>query len=134
MWDFSFARAVGMVMRTLPFVVLRLLVYAGISISYLFAIGSGAGIGWLIGRVASVEGAAGGAFWGALVGFWPTTAILYLLREYLLYMVKAAHIAVLVEIAGRQDCARWPEPAQLWRRNREGEFGGKARCCSASIN
>ena len=98
MWDFSFGRAVGMVMRTLPFIVLRLLVYAGISISYLFAIGTGAGIGWLIGRIASVEGAAGGAFWGALVGFGLTTAILYLLREYLLYMVKAAHIAVLVEL------------------------------------
>lgn len=98
MWDFSFGRAVGMVMRTLPFIVLRLLVYAGISISYLFAIGTGAGIGWLLGRVMSVEGAAGGAFWGALLGFGLTTAILYLLREYLLYLVKAAHIAVLVEL------------------------------------
>lgn len=98
MWDFSFGRAVGMVMRTLPFIVLRLLVYVGISISYLFAIGTGAGIGWLLGRVMSVEGAAGGAFWGALVGFGLTTAILYLLREYLLYLVKAAHIAVLVEL------------------------------------
>jgi hypothetical protein len=98
MWDFSFGRAVGMVLRTLPFIVLRLLVYAGVSISYLFAIGTGAGIGWLLGRVMSVEGAAGGAFWGALVGFGLTTAILYLLREYLLYLVKAAHIAVLVEL------------------------------------
>jgi hypothetical protein len=98
MWDFSFGRAVGMTLRTLPFIVLRLLVYAGISISYLFAIGTGAGIGWLIGRVMSVEGAAGGAFWGALAGFGLTTAILYLLREYLLYLVKAAHIAVLVEL------------------------------------
>lgn len=98
MWDFSFGHAVGMTLRTLPFIVLRLLVYAGISIFYLFAIGTGAGIGWLLGRIASIEGAAGGAFWGALVGFGLTTAILYLLREYLLYLVKAAHIAVLVEL------------------------------------
>jgi hypothetical protein len=98
MWDFSFSRAIGMVLRTLPFIVLRLIVYAAIAISYLFAVGAGAGIGWLIGRMASIEGAAGGAFWGALVGFGLTTAILYLLREYLLYLVKAAHIAVLVEL------------------------------------
>ena len=98
MWDFSFGRAITMVLRTLPFILLRLVVYAVISFSYLAAVGTGAGIGWLLGRVASVEGAAGGAFWGALIGFGLTTAILYLLREYLLYMVKAAHIAVLVEL------------------------------------
>jgi hypothetical protein len=98
MWDFSFGRAIAMALRTLPFILLRLAVYALISFSYLAAVGSGAGIGWLLGRVASVEGAAGGAFWGALIAFGLTTAILYLLREYLLYMVKAAHIAVLVEL------------------------------------
>jgi hypothetical protein len=98
MWDFSFSRAIAMVMRTLPFIILRLVVYVAIATSYLFAVGVGAGLGWLLGRVASVEGAAGGAFWGALIGFGLTTAILYLLREYLLYMVKAAHIAVLVEL------------------------------------
>lgn len=98
MWDFSFGRAITMVLRTLPFILLRLFVYAAISASYLVAVGMGAGVGWLLGRVASVEGAAGGAFWGALIGFGLTTAILYLLREYLLYLVKAAHIAVLVEL------------------------------------
>jgi hypothetical protein len=98
MWDFSFGRAVTMVLRTLPFIVLRLVIYAAIAMAYLFAVGTGAGIGWFLGRVASVEGAAGGAFWGALIGFGLTSAILYLLREYLLYLVKAAHIAVLVEL------------------------------------
>ncbi len=102
MWDFSFARAISMVLRTLPFIILRLVVYAAIASAYLFAVGTGAGIGWLLGRVTSVEGAAGGAFWGALIGFGLTSAILYLLREYLLYLVKAAHIAVLVELLDRK--------------------------------
>lgn len=98
MWDFSFSRAMAMVLQTLPFVILRLVIYVGIAFAYLFAVGSGAGIGWLLGRVGSGEAAAGGAFWGALVGFGLTSAILYLAREYLLYLVKAAHIAVLVEL------------------------------------
>lgn len=96
MWDFSFSRAVGLVLRTLPFVILRLVVYGVITLAYCFAIGSGAGIGWLLGRVGG--GGAGGAFWGGVIGFALTSAVLYLLREYLLYMVKAAHIAVLVEL------------------------------------
>lgn len=32
MWDFSFGKSVGMILRTLPFVVLRLIVYVGIAI------------------------------------------------------------------------------------------------------
>lgn len=91
-----------MVLRTLPFIILRLVVYAAIASAYLSASGTVAGIGWLLGRVASVEGAAGGAFWGALIGFGLTSAILYLLCEYLLYLVKAAHIAVLVELLDRK--------------------------------
>lgn len=96
MWDFSFSRAVGLVLRTLPFILLRLVVYGAMTLAYCFTIGTGAGIGWLIGRVGG--GGPGGAFLGGLIGFGLTSAILYLLREYLLYMVKAAHIAVLVEL------------------------------------
>jgi hypothetical protein len=40
----------------------------------------------------------GGAFIGGAIGFGLTAIILYFLRQYLLYLVKAAHIAVLVEI------------------------------------
>ncbi len=96
MWDFSFSRAIGMVLQTLPFILLRLAVYGAVATLYMFAIGTGAGIGWLLGRVGG--GGPGGAFLGGLLGFGVVSAVLYLLREYLLYMVKAAHIAVLVEI------------------------------------
>jgi hypothetical protein len=96
MWDFSFGKAVSMVMRTMPFVVLRLLVYFGIGIAYLFATGTGAAIGYGFGRFTTSP--EGGAFWGGLIGFGLASAALYLAREYILYLVKAAHIAVLVEL------------------------------------
>jgi hypothetical protein len=99
MWDFSFTRSVGMILRTLPFVILRLAVYLGIAIAYVFATGTGALLGFGIGHFwRSPDAPAGGAFWGGLIGFGLTSAVLYLAREYLLYLVKAAHIAVLVEI------------------------------------
>jgi hypothetical protein len=99
MWDFSFSRAVGMVLRTLPFIVLRLVVYVGIAIAYVFVVGAGAFVGFALGHLWSGPDAPmGGALWGGLIGFGIASALLYLAREYLLYLVKAAHIAVLVEI------------------------------------
>ena len=99
MWDFSFGKSVGMILRTLPFIVLRLVVYVGIAIAYIFAVGIGAFIGFGLGHLwSSPDAPMGGAFWGGLIGFGVTSALLYLAREYLLYLVKAAHIAVLVEI------------------------------------
>ena len=99
MWDFSFSKAIGMVIKTLPFVILRMLVYFGIGFAYLLTIGAGALVGYGFGHIGSSPDApAGGAFWGGLIGFGVTSAVLYLAREYILYLVKAAHIAVLVEV------------------------------------
>jgi hypothetical protein len=99
MWDFSFTKSVGAILRTLPFIVLRLVVYLGIALAYVFATGTGALLGFGIGHFwHSPDAPAGGAFWGGLIGFGLVSAMLYLAREYLLYLVKAAHIAVLVEI------------------------------------
>ena len=99
MWDFSFGRALSMVMQTLPFVVLRLIVYAGIALAYVFIVGIGAALGWGFGHLGSDPDAhAGGAFWGGLIGFALVSGVLYLAREYLLYLLKAAHIAVLVQV------------------------------------
>jgi hypothetical protein len=99
MWDFSFSKAVGMVMKTLPFVVLRLVVFVGIGFAYLLTVGAGAVVGYGFGHFAGgTEGPEGGAFWGGLIGFGIVSAVLYLVREYILYLVKAAHIAVLVEL------------------------------------
>ncbi len=102
MWDFELGKAIGLMGRTLPFIGLRLVIYLGITLAYIVATGGGGGIGWLIGRAGDVETAANGAFWGATVGFGLVSGVLYFAREYLLYMVKAGHIAVLVPLMDGQ--------------------------------
>lgn len=96
MMDFKIGEVLGLMARTLPFLIFRFLIYFGITLAYILATGVGAGIGYGIGSVGGDPGA--GSFFGGLVGFGVISAIVYLLREYLLYMVKAGHIAVLVEL------------------------------------
>jgi hypothetical protein len=96
MMDFSLGQVIGLLLRTLPFLLLRLGVYLGITLAYVIATGGGAGLGWLAGKAASEAPA--GAMWGALIGFGLISGVLYWAREYLLYLVKAGHIAVLAEL------------------------------------
>jgi hypothetical protein len=98
MWDFEIGHALALMGRTLPFILLRIAVYAGIAIAYVVATGLGAGLGWAIGGVGGPEVRASGAFWGGAIGFGVVAAVLYWLRAYILYVVKAAHIAVLVDL------------------------------------
>ncbi len=101
MLDFRTGQIFGLLMRTLPFLALRLVVYIGITIAYVLAVGVGSGIGLLFGRIGGNGG--GGAGIGGLLGFGIVSGILYWARQYLLYLVKAGHIAVLVELLdGRQ--------------------------------
>ncbi len=98
MWDFSIGQALGLMGRTLPFVVLRIVVYAAISVAFVLATGVGAGVGWGIGAFGDVDFRAGATLWGGIVGFGLTAGVLFFLREYILYIVKAGHIAVLVKL------------------------------------
>lgn len=98
MWDFSLGRAFGMLLKTMPYLVFRAMVYFGIALGYVLLSGIGAGIGYGIGGLGGADGQAGGALVGALIGFGVGSGILFFLREYLLYVVKAGHIAVLVEL------------------------------------
>lgn len=96
MIDFETGKIFSVLMRTLPFFVLRLLVYLGITLAYVVGVGVGGGIGALFGSLGGASG--GGLAWGGLVGFGLVSGVLYWAREYLLYLVKAGHIAVLVEL------------------------------------
>src|SRR6218665_3960266 len=96
MWDFSMARALVMMGATLPFIVFRIVVYAGITIAFMLATGVGVGVGWGIGAVLRDDG--GSMVWGGVIGFGLVGGVLYFLREYLLYMVKAGHIAAMVQL------------------------------------
>nr|WP_319384536.1 hypothetical protein [uncultured Roseibium sp.] len=103
MWDFDFSRAVGLMVRTFPYLIFRVIVYGGIAVAYVVVTGFGAGVGYGLGWFGGPDSQAGFAFWGGLVGFGLTATVIYLLREYLLYTVKAGHIAVLVELMDGKD-------------------------------
>ncbi|MBI6629525.1 hypothetical protein [Pontibaca salina] len=98
MWDFSIGSALGMMVRTLPFIVLRMAVYFGIAVGYVLVTGMGAGIGYGIGGFGDEGFRAGSIIWGGFAGFGIFGAIMYWAREYILYLVKAGHIAVLIEL------------------------------------
>jgi hypothetical protein len=98
MTDFSMSRSFGLMARTAPFLVFRMAVYFGMACAYVIVTGTGAGIGWGIGGFGDEEFRAGATFWGGAAGFGLTAGVLYFLREYVLYTVKAGHIAVMVEM------------------------------------
>lgn len=102
-WDFSLIRALSMMMRTSPYILFRVVVYFSIVCVYVVMTGAGAGIGYGVGAFGNEDFRLGATFWGGAVGFGVTAGSIYLLREYVLYIVKASHIAVLVELIEGRD-------------------------------
>lgn len=103
MWDFSIGRTLSVLALTWPFILLRLVVYFAITAAYVIATGVGAGVGYGIGHIWSDPDtpyafATGGSF----VGIALVAVAVYWLREYILYMVKAAHIAAMVHLVDGQ--------------------------------
>ena len=98
MWDFSIGRTLGLMGQTLPFLLFRVIVYFGIAVAFVLVTGVGAGVGWGIGAFGDIDFRAGSTAWGGIIGFGLVAGTLFFLREYILYMVKAGHIAVLVEL------------------------------------
>ncbi len=94
MWDFSLGASFAAMVRTAPFIVLRMAIYFGIALLYIIATGVGGALGYGFTSIGEGEGA--GAMYGALFGFAGASGVLYFAREYILYLVKAGHIAVLV--------------------------------------
>ncbi|WOC16098.1 hypothetical protein [Pseudochrobactrum sp. MP213Fo] len=98
MWDFRISGALTMMARTMPFIMLRMVVYFGIAVGYVLLTGTGAGIGYGVGGFGDEGFQANTTLWGGVMGFGLFGAIMYWAREYILYIVKAGHIAVLVEL------------------------------------
>jgi hypothetical protein len=96
MWDFSIGKTLSIMARTMPFILLRMAVYFGITFAYILAAGAGAGVGYGIGQIG--DDPSGFAVWGGIAGFGLVSIVVYWLREYILYMVKAGHIAVMVKL------------------------------------
>lgn len=95
MTDFSVSKVFALLGKTSSFLVFRFLVYFGITLAYVIGTGAGVGIGYGIGSIGG-DGATGGVY-GGFFGFGIIGVATYFIREYLLYIVKAGHIAVLVE-------------------------------------
>lgn len=103
MWDFSIGQALGLMVRTAPFVVFRAVVYFGIALTLVLVTGTGAGVGYGVGAFGDEAFRAGATGWGAFAGFGLTVGVIFFFRDYLLYIVKAGHIAVMVEaMQGRE--------------------------------
>ena len=98
MWDFSIGKALGLMARTAPFIIFRVIVYFGISAALVIATGTGAGVGYGVGAFGDEDFRASAIGYGAVGGFGLTAGIIFFLRDYILYIVKAGHIAVMVEL------------------------------------
>ena len=104
MWDFSIGKSVSIMMRTWPFIVFRMIVYFGITIAYIMATGTGASVGYGVGHISTdPDGPASFALWGGIVGFAIVSIAVYWIREYILYVLKAGHIAVMVHLIDGHD-------------------------------
>ncbi len=97
MWDFSVFRALAIMVRTAPFVIFRAAVYFGITVALIVVTGTGAGVGYGVGLFGDADFQTTSTFWGGAVGFGLTVGVIFFFRDYLLYIVKAGHIAVMVE-------------------------------------
>ncbi|WFP75633.1 hypothetical protein [Mesorhizobium sp. WSM4906] len=104
MWDFSIGRSVSIMMRTWPFIVFRMIVYFGITVAYIVATGTGASVGYGVGHISTdPDGPMSFALWGGVVGFGVVSIAVYWIREYILYVLKAGHIAVMVHLIDGHD-------------------------------
>ncbi len=98
MWDFSIFKAFRIMLRTAPFLVFRVVVYFGMAAALVIVTGTGAGVGYGFGAFGDEDFQASSAFWGGAAGLALTAGVIFFLRDYTLYMVKAGHIAVMVEL------------------------------------
>lgn len=96
MWDFSIGRTIGILLKTMPFILTRMVIYFAITLAFILATGVGAGIGYGVGSVS--DSPESFAVWGGFFGMGLVGTAIYWAREWLLYMVKAAHIAVIVKL------------------------------------
>ncbi len=98
MWDFNMGRALGAMIKTAPFVIFRIVVYVGIFIAYVLAVGVGGAIGYGIGSIGDEPG--GWAFEGSCFGIllqYPTTT--GEIEDYRTLVEEAHADGVLVTVA-----------------------------------
>lgn len=101
MWEFSIFRALGLMIRTWPFVLMRVAIHLVIAAFLVIAARAGAVAGQaLSGNMGPVGMSA--ALWGGLAGFLLGTLAVVFLRGRLLHRMTAPHLAALVEALDRR--------------------------------
>lgn len=108
MWDFSIARTFGLIFRTLPFLVLRGLVYFGIVSLIVLATVAGVSVGHGIGLLGGGESGAMYSLWGGLAGFLVASGAVFLQRGQLFYRIHVGHIALVVDYLDRRPVPAGP--------------------------
>ena len=106
MFDFSTRTSFTILSQTKGFILFRMAVYFGIAVAWILATGTGAGAGWTVGLFGDEDFRISSTFWGGGLAFAIAGGALFFFRDYLLYMVKAAHIALMVEFLEGRDIPR----------------------------
>jgi hypothetical protein len=98
MWTFSLARSLGLLAATGTFLLLRLAAHLAMVVAFAIGVTVGAGLGWGIGHVGDADLVHGATLWGGVAGFALVALCLWWIREYLLYLLTAGHIAAMVTV------------------------------------
>ncbi|WPB85485.1 hypothetical protein [Sediminicoccus rosea] len=130
MWRFSFFRSLGLMARTWPFLLLQVLLHAGIVALHLALITAGAGLGQILGLVFDPQFLDVAMMLGGAAGAGLAALLIHQRRARILHELTAAHLAAMVTLleggtlpAGRAQigaaralvAARFPDPAALLR-------------------
>lgn len=110
MWDFSYGRAIGLVLRTWPFLLLRFGAVMLVMTVFFGMIGACGLLGYAGANAYAEAFRFAGASFGGLLGAWLGGQLAGIVNEYVLYLVKAGHIAVMVETLEGRDI---PAGAQI---------------------
>ena len=97
LWSFSVWRSLGLVGRTWPFLVLRLIAYFLMAVGCMAAVAIASFLGWGLGHAVSAVSVEAGAIYGGIAGFFVFLVVLWWIRDYLFYLLTAGHVAALVQ-------------------------------------
>jgi hypothetical protein len=130
MWSFSFLRSLALMARTWPFLLLRLLLHAGMMALHVALIAAGAGIGWLAGPAVPPDFRELAMLLGAAAGFGLAALLIHRRRGRFLHAVTAGQLAAMAALldgralpsgwaqigaARALVAARFPDPVALLR-------------------
>ncbi|MGL4311600.1 MAG: hypothetical protein ACRCSU_14070 [Paracoccaceae bacterium] len=98
LWDFSILLSITLMLRTLPFLFFRMLVSVVSAFAIALAIWAGIGLMNYLEGLAIVPDMKKAILIGALFGLVAAAWLAKMARRWVMYLIKTAHIAVLVEM------------------------------------